>query len=180
MRGKIYCPLAASFTFVVATPLYFTDICFPGFAHFAKVAPVVTVKTLLNAGWPLLVSLMLVITASLISGWVPTWSVRGCITFNGLVLSLTETINLSWRCRGVHGSKLCLESFVSARCVPIFLESKVISPFLLTPLCSVPNTRVSRIISSCTSSEYPPFWMRSLTTRIKASKGRPFCLRLRK
>ena len=98
---------------------------------------------------------MLVITASLTLGWVPRWSVRACITLNGLVLSLTKTINLSFRCRGVHGSKLCLESFFSARWVPISQELKVVSPFLLTPLWSVPNTKVFRIISSCTSSGYP-------------------------
>ena len=77
-------------------------------------APVVTVKTLYTASWASLASLMLVITASLTSGWVPRRSVRQCITFNGLVLSFTETINLRWWYRGVHGFKLCLEWVASS------------------------------------------------------------------
>lgn len=103
------------------------DICFLGFAHFAKVGRVVTFKTLYTTCWSSLASLMLVITTSLILSWVPGRSVRGCITFNGLVLSFTETINLRWRYRGVHGPKLCLGSFFSARYVSCFLECKVVA-----------------------------------------------------
>ena len=103
------------------------DICFPGFAQFAKGASVVTVKTLYTSGWASLISLLLVITASLTSGWVPRRSVRACITFNALVLYFTETINLRWRDRGVHGPKLCLSSFFSVRYVSCFLERKVVA-----------------------------------------------------
>lgn len=70
---------------------------------------------------------MLIITASLTSGWVPRRSVRGCITVNELFLSFTETINLGWGYRGVHGPELCLGSFFSARYVPGFLECKIVS-----------------------------------------------------
>ena len=110
-----------------SVPLCFMDICFPGFAHFAKGASIVTVKTLYTACWASLASLLLVITASLISGWDPRRSVRACITFNALVLYFTETINLRWRYRGVHGPKLCLGSFFSARYVWCFLERKVVA-----------------------------------------------------
>ena len=72
-------------------------------------------------------SLLLVIIASLTSGWVPGRSVRGCITFNELVLYFTETINLRWRYRGVHGPKLCLGSFFSACYVSCFLEREVVA-----------------------------------------------------
>ena len=102
-------------------------ICIPGFAHFAKGASVVTVKTLYTAGWASLASLLLVVTALLTSGWVPRRSVLACITFNALVLYFTETINLRWRYRGVHGPKLCLGSFFSARYVSCFLERKVVA-----------------------------------------------------
>ena len=101
------------------------DICFPGFAHFAKGASLVTVTTLYTSGWASWASQFLVITASLTSGWVPRRCVRACITFNARVLYFTETINLRWRYRGVHGPKLCLGSFLSARYVWCFLERKV-------------------------------------------------------
>ena len=90
-------------------------------------APDVTVKTLYTASWVSLASLMLVVAASLTSGQVPRRSVRQCITFNGLVLSFTETINLCWWYRGFHGPKLCLGSFFSASYVPCFLKCKVVA-----------------------------------------------------
>ena len=117
----------ALFTLIVLPPLCFMDICFPGFAHFAKGASVVTVKTLYTACWASLASLLLVITASLTSGWDPRRSVRACITFNALVLCFTETINLRWRYRGVHDPKLCLGSFFSVHYVSCFLERKVVA-----------------------------------------------------
>ena len=92
-----------------------------------KLPPLWRGKTLYIASWALLASLLLVFTASLTSHWVPRWSVRGCITFNGLVLIFTETINLCWRYRFAHGRKLCLGSFFSARYVSCFLVSKVVA-----------------------------------------------------
>ena len=89
------------------SPLYFMDIFFPGFAHFDKVALVLTVKTLYTAGWASLASVMLVITTLLTSRWVPRRSVQGCITFNGLVFSFTETINLGFGSTGASMALRC-------------------------------------------------------------------------
>ena len=91
---EIYLVFAALFTLVVLAPLHFMDIGFPVFAHFAKVDPLVAVKTLYTTGWALLPLPMLVITTSLTSSWIPMRSLQECITFNWLVLSFTDTINL--------------------------------------------------------------------------------------
>ena len=125
--GKIYCVFAALFTLIVLPPCVSWTFAFLFLHTFAKAASVVTVKTLYTAGWASLASLLLVITASLISGWLPRRSLRACITFNALVLYFTETINFRWRCRGVHGPKLCLGSFFSARYVSCFRERKVVA-----------------------------------------------------
>ena len=126
-QGESLLPLRCLFHPGCSAPLYVMDIYLPDSAHFAKVAYFMKVKTLYTPGWASLDSLLLVITASLTSSWVPRRSVRGCITFNGLGLSLTETIKLYWQYRGVHGTKLCLGSFFSARYVSCFLEGKVVA-----------------------------------------------------
>ena len=160
--GKIYCVFTVFFTLVVLPPCTSWTFAFL----------VMTVKTLYISGccWLLLHRWHRVGSLGGLFGDLSCISLRLSTCFGGTGACMA--LSYAW-----VPSSVCVSvsrAFSNVTSLPFVIH------FLLTSSRSVPNTKVSVMISFCISSWYPRFRMRSLASVMKVSNGCLFCLRLRR